>query len=76
MSIHSNDSFYYQFREKEAVRLCLKHLRQYDYSQAFELLQKKSKILLEHPLLTELHCKLVRCHFQLHHLMPVVTVGE
>lgn len=48
-----------QYREREAMRLCLKHLRQFDYSEAFELLQKKSKVQLEHPLLTQLHSLLV-----------------
>lgn len=48
-----------QFREREAVRLCLKHLRQYDYSEAFVALQKKSKIALEDPILTLLHHELV-----------------
>lgn len=57
-------SFIVQYREREAVRLCLKHLRQYDYSDAFEALQKRSKILLEHPLLSMLYQKLVctLCH--------------
>lgn len=48
-----------QYREREAVRLCLKHLRQYDYCEAFEALQKKSKILLEDPILTRLYNELV-----------------
>ena len=41
------------------MRLCLKHLRQFDYTEAFELLQKKAKVQLEHPLLTQLHSLLV-----------------
>ncbi len=49
-----------QFREKEAIRLCLKHFRQQNYLQAFEFLQKKTKIQLEDPILTELHDVLVR----------------
>ena len=28
-----------KYREKEAVRLCLKHFRQHNYSEAFETLQ-------------------------------------
>jgi len=46
-------------REKEAVRLCLKHLRQHNYSEAFETLQKKTRVTLEDPLLTKLHKILV-----------------
>jgi len=48
-----------EFREKEAIRLCLKHFRQHNYLEAFESLQKKTRISLEHPLLTELHRVLV-----------------
>ena len=48
-----------QCREREAVRLCLKHLRQHDYSEAFEALQKKSKVLLEDPILTQFHREMV-----------------
>lgn len=48
-----------QCKEREAVRLCLKHLRQHDYSEAFEALQKKSKVLLEDPILTQLHREVV-----------------
>lgn len=48
------------FKEKETIRLCLKHFRQHNYLEAFESLQKKTKIQLEHPLLTELHSVLVR----------------
>jgi hypothetical protein len=49
-----------QFREKEAIRLCLKHFRQQNYMQAFEFLQQKAKIQLEDPLLSDLHHTLVR----------------
>lgn len=48
-----------QYREQEAIRLCLKHFRQHNYTEAFESLQKKTKIALEHPMLTDLHDKLV-----------------
>ena len=48
-----------QYREREAIRLCLKHFRQHNYSEAFETLQKKTKISLEHPTLTDLHNQLV-----------------
>ena len=33
-----------QFREREAIRLCLKHFRQHNYSEVFECLQKKTRI--------------------------------
>ena len=42
-----------QHREKETIRLCLKHFRQHNYLEVFESLQKKTKIQLEHPLLTQ-----------------------
>ncbi|XP_068714480.1 muskelin-like isoform X2 [Montipora foliosa] len=47
------------YREREAIRLCLKHFRQQNYTEAFESLQKRTKISLEHQMLTELHEKLV-----------------
>lgn len=46
---------YNEYRESQAIRLCLKHFRQNNYHEAFESLQKRSKVKLEHPLLTELH---------------------
>lgn len=49
-----------QYREREAIRLCLKHFRQRHYIEAFEALKKKTKVSLEHPVLTELHDLLVR----------------
>ncbi|XP_066911646.1 muskelin-like [Clytia hemisphaerica] len=48
------------YREQEAIRLCLKHFRQKNYAEAFEALQKKSKVVLEDPLLTHLHTELVK----------------
>ncbi|XP_065912735.1 muskelin-like isoform X2 [Dysidea avara] len=48
-----------QYRNQQAVRLCLKHLRQCDFTEAYEALQKKARVLLEHPRLTELHKLLV-----------------
>ena len=50
----------FQFQQEEAVRLCLKHLRQNDYQEAFASLQKQAHLDLEHPLLTELHHELVQ----------------
>ena len=52
-------SWHTEFREKETIRLCLKHFRQQNYLEAFESLQKKTKIQLEDPLLTDLHSILV-----------------
>ena len=40
--------------------MCLKHFRQHNYTEAFEYLQQKTRIQLEDPMLTELHCTLVR----------------
>ena len=48
-----------QCQEKEAIRLCLKHFRQHNYSEAFETLQKRTKVYLEDELLTRLHNLLV-----------------
>ncbi|XP_052287065.1 muskelin-like isoform X2 [Dreissena polymorpha] len=48
------------YREKETIRLCLKHFRQRQYDEAYEALQKRTRVDLEHPILTELHNLLVR----------------
>ena len=47
--------WYNAFREREAIRLCLKHLRQNQCLEAFDSLQKRTKVQLEDPLLSELH---------------------
>ncbi|XP_014670808.1 PREDICTED: muskelin-like [Priapulus caudatus] len=52
-------NWYNTYRERAAIRLCLKHFRQHNYTEAFESLQKKTKVSLEHPVLTELHSLLV-----------------
>uniref|UniRef100_A0A3P8UPD0 Muskelin 1, intracellular mediator containing kelch motifs n=1 Tax=Cynoglossus semilaevis TaxID=244447 RepID=A0A3P8UPD0_CYNSE len=52
-------NWYSKYREQEAIRLCLKHFRQHNYTEAFESLQKKTRIALEHPMLTHLHDQLV-----------------
>jgi len=49
-----------EFRQREAIRLCLKHFRQHNYTEAFEYLQQKTNIQLEDPMLSELHKTLVR----------------
>ena len=48
-----------EFQQREAIRLCLKHLRQKNYCEAFESLQKRTKVQLEDQLLTTLHKLLV-----------------
>jgi len=50
---------YFQYREQEVIRLCLKHFRQHNYSEAYEALQRQTRVTLEHPALTELHTQLV-----------------
>ncbi|XP_048579219.1 muskelin isoform X2 [Nematostella vectensis] len=52
-------AWFNKYREREAIRLCLKHFRQQNYTEAFESLQKKTRISLEHHMLTELHQSLV-----------------
>ncbi|XP_064604593.1 muskelin-like isoform X2 [Liolophura sinensis] len=52
-------NWYNTYREREAIRLCLKHFRQKNYTEAFEALQRKTDTVLEHPVLTELHNLLV-----------------
>lgn len=53
------------------MRLCLKHLRQNNFTDAFEAVQKKSKVDLEHPLLTQLHRDLVS---SLHSSCPALII--
>lgn len=48
-----------EYRQREAIRLCLKHLRQKNFCEAFESLQKRTKVQLEDQLLTKLHKLLV-----------------
>jgi hypothetical protein len=48
-----------EFKKEETLRLCLKHLRQYDYKEAFSALKKQVQLEFEHPLLTQLHLSLV-----------------
>ena len=54
------NTFFLQYRQREAIRLCLKHFRQHNYTEAFEYLQQKTNIQLEDPMLSELHNTLVR----------------
>ncbi|XP_035224067.1 muskelin-like isoform X2 [Stegodyphus dumicola] len=52
-------SWFSYYREREAIRLCLKHFRQHNYTEAFESLQKRTRVQLEDALLTKLHQCLV-----------------
>ncbi|XP_049964033.1 muskelin isoform X1 [Schistocerca serialis cubense] len=47
--------WYNAYKEREVVRLCLKHFRQHNYNEAFEALQRHTEIQLEDPLLSKLH---------------------
>lgn len=49
-----------EVREKEAIRLCLKHFRQKNYFEAFESLQKRTKVDLESKIASNLHDILVQ----------------
>ncbi|KAL7749767.1 hypothetical protein RI367_004643 [Sorochytrium milnesiophthora] len=48
-----------QWREVEAIRLCLKHFRQRNYLTTFAHLSEATQLRLEDPLLTQLHQSLV-----------------
>ncbi|XP_055704070.1 muskelin [Phlebotomus papatasi] len=50
---------YNTLREVEIVRLCLKHFRQQGYEAAFRCLQDQTNVLLEHPMMSNLHDALV-----------------
>ncbi|XP_064105784.1 muskelin-like isoform X1 [Macrobrachium nipponense] len=52
-------NWYTTYREREAIRLCLKHFRQHNYTEAFESLEKRTRVTLEDPRLTRLHDLLV-----------------
>lgn len=43
------------FREKEALLLCMKHLRQYGYTEPFASLRDKAGVMWEDPILTHLY---------------------
>ncbi|XP_059091782.1 muskelin-like [Tigriopus californicus] len=54
-----------EFREREAVRLCMKHFRERNFTEVFESLEKKTKIQLEHPLLSAIHkCLVIKGDFE------------
>lgn len=48
-----------QYYRRQALRLCMKHLRECDYKDAYLSLCKQSRVELEHPLLSQLHSDLV-----------------
>eukprot|EP00037_Helgoeca_nana_P016556 m.155714 g.155714 ORF g.155714 m.155714 type:complete len:764 (+) comp23581_c0_seq1:237-2528(+) len=48
-----------ELQHHEAVRLCLKYFRQRNFPDSFERLQKKTRISLEAPILTDLYTSLV-----------------
>jgi len=50
-------------KDREAVRLCLKYLRQHGHAEAFQALQRSSQVTLEHSLLTQLYQNLVSSLF-------------
>ncbi|XP_053966512.1 muskelin isoform X1 [Anastrepha ludens] len=50
---------YNMLREKEIVKLCLKHFRQQGYDAAFKALQEQTQVQLEHTLISKLHKYLV-----------------
>ena len=62
-------------QEKEAVRLCLKHFRQRNFMDSFEQLQKRTKIDLEDPILTQLYHALVTKVWPFNVLASVVWQG-
>jgi len=42
-------------REQQTIRLCMKHFRQHNYTEAFAALAARTQVELEAPLLTRLH---------------------
>ncbi|CAO3593221.1 unnamed protein product [Absidia cylindrospora] len=51
---------YENFKEKETIRLCMKHFRQRNMGDIFQLIKQRSGVELENPLLTRLHTALVK----------------
>lgn len=43
----------------ELVRLCLKHFRQQGYQSTFTALQEQTNVVLEDPMMSDLHLSLV-----------------
>ncbi|XP_055319183.1 muskelin isoform X1 [Sitodiplosis mosellana] len=57
--VRSSLRHYNMLREVELVRLCLKHFRQQGYDSAFRALQDQTNVILEDPMMSELHSALV-----------------
>ncbi|GLV40092.1 muskelin [Carabus blaptoides fortunei] len=57
--IEWNTKYFTMYREHEIVRLCLKHFRQRNYSNALRALEQDTNVKLEDPLLAEFHTILV-----------------
>ncbi|XP_059476925.1 muskelin [Neocloeon triangulifer] len=59
--VKRNVQFFHEFKEKEAIRLCLKHFRQRgpSFASVYEALRVNTGIELEDPKLTALHNTLV-----------------
>ena len=55
----SKVSEFEKLQHHEAVRLCLKYFRQRNFTDEFDRLQKRTKISLEAPTLTDLYTALV-----------------
>ncbi|XP_054277610.1 muskelin isoform X2 [Macrosteles quadrilineatus] len=51
--------WFIEYQKREAIRLCLKHFRQMNYTEAFDALQRETQVELEDPLLSRLHSTLV-----------------
>lgn len=56
---HLSRTLCMQYYRRQALRLCMKHLRDCEYTDAYLSLQKHSRVELEHPLLSKLHTDLV-----------------
>ena len=50
---------FFQLREVELIRLCLKHFRQQGYDMAFKALQQQTNVELEYSTMSNLHTALV-----------------
>ncbi|KAI8333811.1 Muskelin N-terminus-domain-containing protein [Chlamydoabsidia padenii] len=51
---------YENYKEKEAIRLCMKYFRQRDMGDVFQLIKQRTGVELENPILTRLHTALVK----------------
>ena len=74
--VSSSFSAFVNYREREAIRLCLKHFRQRNYLELFQSVQAQTGMELEHRLLTELHQRLVISYLHSRLLMVTLTVQK